>query len=69
MGGSIVGAETARVLGDVRVATASIVDIDNWLGVDVGHVVGRALLLEDERAYICNRGHTRIGQARQQKLS
>ena len=48
MGWTVGAAQATRIVGNVRVTTTAVVHIDNRLGVDVSHVVGRALLQELE---------------------
>ena len=51
MSWSVVRAETTGRVANVGIAAASIVDVNNGLGVNVGQVVDRALLQELERTY------------------
>ena len=50
VGGAVVGAQAARAIGDVGVATAAIVHVNDGLGVDVCQVVPWTLLQESKRA-------------------
>ena len=55
VGWSILAAKATRVSRNVRITTTTIVHVDHGLRVDVGHVVGRSLLREDESSYDGNR--------------
>jgi len=50
VGWTVIGTQTSRAIRDVSVTTATIVDVYDGLGVDVRHVVLRALLQERKGA-------------------
>ena len=51
MSRSVVAAQTAGRVADIRVAAASVVDVDDGLRVDVRKIMGGSLLEELESAY------------------